>query len=88
MEGKIVSCKNNILTISFNEGFAFHRDALDKKENKESVENIISDYLNSNIELRLVMNSENIEEDNEQEIKEMIQEVVDVFGEDLVEIEE
>lgn len=88
MEGKIVSCKNNIITISFNEGFAFHRDALDKKENKESVENIISDYLNSNIELRLVMNNEDTEEDNEQEIKEMIKEVVDVFGEDLVEIEE
>ncbi|AFS77179.1 DNA polymerase III subunit gamma/tau [Gottschalkia acidurici 9a] len=34
MEGKLSKFKNNIITLSFGEGFAFHRDALEKKKTK------------------------------------------------------
>lgn len=87
MEGKVVSFKNSILTISFGEGFGFHRDALDKPSNKESIENIIASALNTKVQLKLEMESAP-QVDLEQERRDLVQDVIDVFGEDLVEIEE
>lgn len=86
-EGKLVNFRNNILTISFNDGFGFHRDALNKEENKESIETIIKSVLNIKVELKLIMKDKNVIDD-EQEKREMIKDVIDVFGEDLVEIED
>lgn len=92
MEGKPTSFKNNVLTIAFEDGFRFHKDAIDKNENKELVQTIINNCLSANVEVKFVMSEDitNIGEekqDNEQEEK-LIQEVINVFGEDLVEVEE
>lgn len=92
MEGKPISFKNSILTIVFEDGFRFHKEAIDKNENKELVQKIINKCLNANIEVKFAM-SEDItkvdgeKQENEQE-KELIQKVINVFGEDLVEVEE
>lgn len=86
-EGELVNFRNNILTMSFNDGFGFHRDALNKEENKESIETIIKSVLNTQVELKLVMKDKAIIDD-EQEKRDMIKDVIDVFGEDLVEIED
>ncbi|KNF07519.1 DNA polymerase III subunit delta' [Gottschalkia purinilytica] len=93
MEGKPANLKNGVLTIAFDEGFGFHKDAVDKKENKESIEKIISDYLNSKIELKLIMASEivNVQQEkikSEDNSKELIEEVIDIFGEEVVEVED
>jgi len=92
MEGKPVKFKNNVLTIAFEDGFRFHKEAIDKRENKEIVQKIINGYLNSNIEVNFAM-TEDIDTTNEEkkEVKqdeELIQKVIDTFGEDLVNIEE
>ncbi len=87
IEGDPVSFKNNILTISFKEGFGFHRDALDKQTNKESIEKIIESVLNTGVELKLVMASSDVKND-EQEKRDLVKDVIDIFGEDLVEIED
>lgn len=86
-EGKPMSFKNSILTISFGEGFEFHRDALDKPLNKESIENIIASTLNTKIQLKLEMETKP-QVDLEQERLDLVKDVIDVFGKDLVEIEE
>lgn len=92
MEGKPLSLKNGTLIIAFEDGFRFHKEAIDKKENKELVQKIINKCLNANIEVKFVM-AEDItkpdeEEKEKEQEKELIQEVINVFGEDLVEIEE
>ena len=74
-------------SLSFAEGFGFHRDALDKESNKESIENIISNALKTRVQLKLEMEAAP-QIDHEQEKRELVQDVIDVFGEDLVEIEE
>lgn len=86
-EGKPMSFKNSILTISFGEGFEFHRDALDKQLNKESIENIIASTLNTKVQLKLEMETKP-QVDLEQERLDLVKDVIDVFGKDLVEIEE
>lgn len=86
-EGKPAGFKNSILTISFGEGFGFHRDALDKPSNKESIENIIASTLNTKVQLKLEMEAKP-QIDIEQERLDLVKDVIDVFGEDLVEIEE
>ena len=87
IEGKVTSFKNSILTISFKEGFGFHRDALDKESNKESIEDIIASTLNTKIQLKLEMESAPIV-DLEQEKRDLVQDVIDVFGEELVEVQD
>lgn len=86
-EGNPLSFKNSILTIGFKDGFGFHRDALDKQENKESIEGIIETALNTKIELKLVMEGSPVI-DEEQEKKDLVQDVIDIFGEDLVEVDD
>lgn len=86
-EGKPMDFKNSILTISFGDGFEFHRDALDKPSNKEAIENIIASTLNTKVQLKLEMAAKP-QVDFEQERLDLVRDVIDVFGEDLVEIEE
>lgn len=92
MEGKPLSIKNNILTIAFEDGFRFHKEAIEKSENKELVQKIINNCLNSNIEIKFAMEDDivdvNEEKQEEEQGEELIQKVIDTFGEELVKIEE
>ncbi|SCG82823.1 DNA polymerase III subunits gamma and tau [Proteiniborus sp. DW1] len=92
MEGKPLSIKNNILTIAFEDGFRFHKEAIEKSENKELVQKIINNCLNSNIEIKFAMEDDivdvNEEKQEEKQGEELIQKVIDTFGEELVKIEE
>ena len=38
VEGELVSFDNNLLTISYKEGYAFHLQAISKRDNKEFIE--------------------------------------------------
>ena len=86
-EGEAISFRNTILTIAFKEGFGFHRDALDKKENKESIEAILESTLNTKVELKLVMENTS-QVDDEQERLDLIKDITDIVGEDLVEVDD
>lgn len=88
MEGKPVGYKAGTLTIAFDEGFMFHKEAIDKTENKEIVEGIISKCLKANIKVKFIMSEDNLENNDDEQDKKLIQKVIDLFGEDLVEIEE
>ena len=88
MEGKPVSFKNNVLTISFGEGFGFHKDAIDKPDNKTFIQNIISSYLNAKIEVRFIMDADTFGKEDEKEGQALVDKAISIFGEDLVEIEQ
>ena len=84
-EGMPKSFKNGILTIAFKEGFGFHKDALDKEANREAIQSIIGTALAAHVELKLVMEDKIDEVD---ESADLLQDVIDVFGKDLVEVED
>ncbi|KGG80916.1 DNA polymerase III subunit gamma/tau [Caloranaerobacter azorensis H53214] len=88
MEGKLISFENNMLTVAFEDGFAFHKDAIEKKNNKEFVEKSISKYFNCDIKMKFIMASEikNTESEQEDKKKDIIKQIKDIFGEDLVEV--
>ena len=88
VEGRLISLANNNLQIGYKDGFGFHRDAINKPDNKEFVEKIISSYFNRDIKIDFVMEDEHTIEDTEKakEKDSTIQEIVDFFGEDIVEI--
>ena len=88
MEGKPSSYENNLLTVEYDEGFGFHRDAVSSPMNKQFVEDILSTHFNKKIDINFAMKDDGIKlnvdkkKDNEKAIKE----VIDFFGEDIVEI--
>ncbi len=92
MEGKPISLKNGVLAIAFEDGFRFHKEAIEKSENKELVQKTINDCLNIDIEIKFVMADDiannNEEKQEKEQDKDLIKKVIDVFGEELVEIEE
>lgn len=89
VEGEVLSFENNLLTIGYKEGFGFHQQAVNKEDNKEFIEQIISKYFNRNITVRFIM-GENKEQSKDSKgndsIDEAIKRVIDFFGEDIVEI--
>lgn len=88
MEGKPVDIKGNTLIISFDEGFGFHRDAIDKNQNKEYVQGVINNFFKSNLEIKFIMDNEVSElQSNEKKNSEVVDKVKGVFGEDLVEVQ-
>ena len=90
VEGKILSMENGVLTIGFAEGFGIHKEAVSKKGNKEYIEEALAGYFNKNIRVEFVMEDEfgveDIKNDEEKENERLVKQVIDLFGEDLVEI--
>ena len=86
MEGTLLSFANNSLIVGYKDGFGFHKDAINKPDNKEFVEKIVSSYFNKNIDIKFTMEGEEVVEVIEK-ADDTIQEVIDFFGEDIVEID-
>ena len=90
IEGKPIALENNTLIISYEDTFGFHKEAIDKQQNKEYVQATINKYLNTDISIRFIMDSEKAaikNEENNHKDNELIKKVKSIFGEDLVEIE-
>lgn len=88
IEGEILSFRENLLTIGYKEGFGFHQQAINTPKRKELVEKIVSEYFNRNIRINFVIsnNMPKREEKKETSKHKAVKEVVDFFGEDIVEI--
>ena len=87
-EGKLKDFTNNQLEINFDEAFNFHHGAVSKEDNKILVEEIISKYFNISLIVNFTIGSLTISKAKEEEKtdEDAIKEVVDFFGEDMVEI--
>lgn len=88
MEGKPLQLNGKTLIISFDEGFGFHRDAIDKQQNKEYIQEILNNFFKANLNVRFVMDSEvsNVQ-NQEKKTDKLVEQVKNVFGDDLVEVE-
>ena len=82
-EGRVANFKDNKLFIAYKDGYGIHREAMEKAHNKELAEKITSSYFNKDIKLKFVMEDSKMDEEEE----DRFQEVIDFFGEDIVEIE-
>lgn len=84
-EGRPIDVKNNLITIGYKEEFTVHKEALERKH-QDFIDKTISNYFNKSIKVRFVLEDEIISstEDNSQDDK--LDEVIDFFGEDFVEI--
>ena len=88
MEGQLISFNNNLLTIGYDDGFGFHKEAISSSNNKQFVEEVVSAYFNKNIVVNFIMDNKKLiqEEPKEDNKEDAIKEVIDFFGEDIVEI--
>lgn len=92
MEGNLISFSNNLLTIGYEEGFGFHKEAISAPNNKVFVEEVVSGYFKKNIAVNFIMGNKKViqdepkEDSKEEDKEEAIKEVVDFFGEDIVKI--
>lgn len=85
-EGSIVSFSDNSLVIAYKDGYGFHKEAMERPQNKQLVENIISSHFNKNINIKFIMEDDSVEY-NIGDNDDTVQKVIDFFGEDIVEIE-
>lgn len=88
MEGEPISYSNNVLTVGYKEDYGIHRAAISTPGNAEVVNQGISAYFKKNIEVRFIMmDNKPIGKKEEKDNKEKaIKEVIDFFGENIVEI--
>ncbi|WP_425446853.1 DNA polymerase III subunit gamma/tau [Dethiothermospora halolimnae] len=81
-EGKLLDFKNNTLIISYDEGFGFHKDAIEKKDKKEYIEDVVSRHLDAKVYVKFVMEQQ---EDDSRE--DLVEKAKNIFGDDIVEVE-
>ncbi len=90
-ECQVSSVKHDRITLTFKEGFEFHKEALNAPQNKDFLEKIISEFFGKKVELLIIMKDcelpDDLEENKPQVDKDKaIKEALDFFGEDIVEI--
>lgn len=87
VEGEPISFSNNVLTVGYKDGFGIHKEAISMPQNKLLVEKTISSFYKKNITVSFTMITEKSNVNKEKKDKdEAIKEVIDFFGEDIVEI--
>ncbi|KYH31149.1 DNA polymerase III subunit tau [Clostridium tepidiprofundi DSM 19306] len=80
MTGKIVSCKNGIIEIMYEEQFAFNKERLEKDPFRKQVEEVFSEVLNEKVRIKYIV-------EKKQEIVKSPEELLkETFGEENVEI--
>lgn len=80
--GEVAKCENGIVTIRYQRDYAFHKQRLEKEENKKIVEDVFSELLKERLKIQYTIDGEGSRtssNSSEQLLK-------NAFGEDLVEI--
>lgn len=85
-EGKPSQFSNNMLVIAYEDKFGFHKEAMERPHNKELVESVLSSYFKKNIKVAFIMAYDKAEDKIEGK-EDIIKDVIDFFGEDIVKIE-
>lgn len=80
--GEVVKCENGIITIQYKKDYAFHKQRLEKEENRRLLEDVFSEILKERLKIQCIIDGEDVKilnDSPEQLLK-------DAFGDDLVEI--
>ncbi len=93
MEGEVSQLNGNRITLSYKEGFEFHKDAVNSNQNKAFLEEILTEFFGQKIELLVIMKgcempvSGSVNQEDKKSAKEkIVNDVLDFFGKDIVEI--
>ena len=87
LDAELVGFSNNVLTLGYKDGYGIHKELASTPQNKGVVEKAISAFYRRNITVKFTMISEKPSIKTEKKSKdEAIKEVIDFFGEDIVEI--
>lgn len=57
-EGNLVALEKNVITVAFPKNYAFHKESLEVKDNRDLVEKILRDSLNANLRLNFILSQE------------------------------
>jgi len=77
--GKPVECKNGILTIQYDDQYAFGKERLEKADNYKVVNEVISEVMREDIKVKFIIDKSEIVERTPEEV------LLDAFGESSVE---
>jgi DNA polymerase-3 subunit gamma/tau len=77
--GKPVECKNGVLTIQYDDQYAFGKERLEKSDNYKVVNEVISEVMRENIKVKFVIDKSETLERTPEEV------LLDAFGESVVE---
>lgn len=77
--GKPVECKNGILTIQYDDQYAFGKERLEKSENYKVVNEVVSEVMREDIKVKFVIDKSETLERTPEEV------LLDAFGESAVE---
>ncbi len=81
-EAKCLGFKDGLVLVGFKKGFKFHRERMEERENKDILVGVLQDFLKQKVEVQFVMLGDNPEEDP------LVRKAIEMFGRDLVEIDE
>lgn len=84
VEGIVNKDYDEILVIEYKEGFAFHKDAISKENNIESLEKLVSEYFSTKLDIEIRMYRENFKKTDK---KNEVEKAIDLFGEKNIIIE-
>ncbi|MBM3255808.1 MAG: hypothetical protein FJZ08_05860 [Candidatus Omnitrophica bacterium] len=77
-EGFPAKMDNNILTVSFPMSYSFHKESLERKENKAIIEKILGELLNNNLRINFILSKESPQRE-EGKTNPFIKSVLEVF---------
>ena len=77
--GKPVECKNGVLTIQYDDQYAFGKERLEKSDNYKVVNEVISEVMRENIKVKFIIDKSETLERTPEEV------LLDAFGESVVE---
>ena len=93
MEGEVSQLQGNRITLSYKDGFEFHKDAVNSSQNKTFLEEILTEFFGQKIELLVIMKGCEMpasgggkQENEDTANEETVNKVLDFFGDDIVEI--
>lgn len=63
-DGRPVKIKENVLTVSFPKNYSLHKESLERKDNKDLVENIMSEIFKAKMKVNFILSKEEAEKDD------------------------
>ncbi|ADG80964.1 DNA polymerase III subunit gamma/tau [Thermincola potens] len=85
IEGNPVGLSGRRLIIAFPEDYAFHKENIEKPENREIIEKVIKDITGEEIRVKCKFLSETMSEENEEEENSLVETAIQLFGENVIE---
>ncbi|WP_129600572.1 DNA polymerase III subunit gamma/tau [Anaerophilus nitritogenes] len=88
MEGQLVEVSENQLIVSFKQGYGFHKEASEKSPYKDFIEDVVAEMVGQKLYLKCIMEDElnHMPKGERSKEDEEIQKIIELFGEDKVEI--